>query len=405
MSATALRRVAGLFCVTVLALLTFGLVMLASTTSVMDHQAGAFYHTKRQALWLGLGLVACVTVAQVDYRRYRALAWPLFGFAAILLIAVLVFGKPINGAKRWLIFGSWQFQPSEFAKYALVIALAYWLEEAQRAPKGKSRPKIRDWRWGVLAPLGLAGGLAALVLKEPDLGTALLLVAVALVLMWNAGTPLRWMAVIAGGGLAGFAALWLAIFRYGLFHGSYQVQRILHWWRGDDPLGSNYQQNIAMDALASGGFWGVGLGNSRMKHAFLPEAHTDFILPIIGEELGLIATLAVVLAFVVLVVCGVVLAARSRDLFGFLVGTGIVTIIGLQATINVAVVTNSIPNKGMPLPFISYGGSNLVMMLAALGVLLNIFWQAQANAVRAGASEPGWQTRAGRQPRAKVCRA
>jgi cell division protein FtsW len=166
-----------------------------------------------------------------------------------------------------------------------------------------------------------------------------------------------------------------------MFHEHYQVQRLIHWWLGDDLQGSNYQQYMAMLAFGSGGLWGLGLGNSHMKMAYLPEAHTDFIFPIIGEELGLVATLAVVVAFCVLVVCGILLATRSPDLFGRLLACGIIAIIGLQALINIAVVTNTIPNKGMPLPFISYGGSNLVMTLAALGVVLNICWQAQTHAL------------------------
>ena len=381
MSAKAMRNVAGVFCVTVLALMTFGFVMLTSTSSAYAYQGDAFYYAKRQALWLALGLLACVTVARVDYRRYRKLAWPLFVIAVSLLVGVLFFGRRINGASRWFVFGPVRFQPSEFAKYVLVIVLAFWLEKMQRAPKGQLRPRIQHWWWGVFAPLSIACALAGFVLKEPDLGTTVLLGAVALVLMWVAGAPARWMAAILGTGGAGIVAGLAAIFWFGMFQGSYQVQRILHWWREDDLEGSNYQQYISMLAFGSGGTWGVGLSNSRMKMAYLPEAHTDFIFPIIGEELGLVATLAVLVAFCVFVICGLLLAARSRDLFGRLLGTGIITVIGLQAIINIAVVTNTIPNKGMPLPFISYGGSNLVMALAALGVLLNIFSQAHAHAV------------------------
>jgi cell division protein FtsW len=317
----------------------------------------------------------------VDYHRYRKLAWPLFVAAIVLLAGVLIFGKRINGATRWFIYGPLRFQPSEFAKYVLVLVLAFWLEKMQRSLKGRQRPRIQHWWWGVFAPLTMTGGLAALILREPDLGTTLLLAAVALLLMWVAGSSGRWLAAIVGTGGAGAAACLVAILEFGMFQGSYQVQRLLHWWRGDDLQGSNYQQFMAMVAFGSGGPWGLGLGNSRMKLAYLPEAHTDFIFPIIGEELGLIATLAVVLAFVLIAVSGFLLARRSPDLFGLLLGCGITSVIGLQAIINIAVVTNSIPNKGMALPFISYGGSNLVMTLAALGILLNIFRQAHARAV------------------------
>jgi cell division protein FtsW len=380
MSPKAMRTTAVVLGFTVLALLTFGFVMLASTSSAYAYHGDAFYYAKRQAMWLGLGLAACALTARVDYRWYRKHAWSLFIAAAILLIAVLVLGKPIKSATRWFVFGPFRFQPSEFAKYALVIVLAFWLEKMQRAPKGQLRPRIQHWWWGVFAPLGITCGLAVLILKEPDLGTTLLLGAVALTLMWVAGSPGRWLAGIVGAGVAGLVAFLVAIFVFGMFQGSYQVQRIIHWWRGDDLQGSNYQQHIAMLAFGSGGPWGFGLGNSRMKMAYLPEAHTDFIFPIVGEELGLIAALAVVVAFCVLVVCGILLVTRAHDLFGILLGAGIMTVIGLQAIINIAVVTNTIPNKGMPLPFISYGGSSLVMTLAALGVVLNIFWQTQAHA-------------------------
>jgi cell division protein FtsW len=376
MSPKAMRAAAVVLGVTVLALLTFGFVMLASTSSASAFHGDSFYYAKRQAMWLGLGLVACAGTACVDYRRYRKFAWPLFIAAVVLLVGVLMFGRRINGAARWFVGGPFRVQPSEFAKYVLVLVLAFWLEKMQRPAKGQLRPRIQHWWWGVFAPITITCVPAVIILREPDLGTT-----VALLLMWVAGAPSGWLAAIVGAGGAGIAAGLVAIFKFGMFHEHYQVQRLIHWWLGDDLQGSNYQQYMAMLAFGSGGLWGLGLGNSHMKMAYLPEAHTDFIFPIIGEELGLVATLAVVVAFCVLVVCGILLATRSPDLFGRLLACGIIAIIGLQALINIAVVTNTIPNKGMPLPFISYGGSNLVMTLAALGVVLNICWQAQTHAL------------------------
>jgi cell division protein FtsW len=297
--------------------------------------------------------------------------------AVVLLAGVLIFGPRINGSTRWYVVGPLRFQPSEFAKYVLVVVLALWLEKMQRGGKGELRPRIRHWWWGVFAPIAITCLPAALIFREPDLGTTLLLGAVTMILLWAAGSPPSWLGAITGTGAVFVAAFLVAIFTYDLFQDSYQVQRILHWWREDDLQGSNYQQWIAMLAFGRGGPHGEGLGNSLMKMAYLPEAHTDFIFPIIGEELGLVATLAVVSGFCLIVLCGLHLASRAPDQFGVLVGIGIVGIIGLQAMINIAVVTNSIPNKGMPLPFISYGGSNLVMTLAAVGVLLNIFTEAQ----------------------------
>ena len=234
MSPKSARVITVVFYVTVLALLTFGFVMLTSASSSYAYRGDPHYFAKRQAMWLGLGLVACAGTARIDYRLYRKFAWPLFITSVVLLAGVLVVGKPINGAARWFVYGPIRFQPSEFAKYALVIFLAFWLEKMQRAPKGRLRPRIEHWWWGVFAPLTATGGLTVFILVEPDLGTTLLLGTVALALMWVAGAPARWLAGIVGAGGAGVASFLVAIFKYGMFNGSYQVQRILHWWRQDD---------------------------------------------------------------------------------------------------------------------------------------------------------------------------
>ena len=307
--------------------------------------------------------------------------------AVLLLIGVLLFGRRVNGALRWFVFGPIRFQPSEFAKYALVIFLAFWLERMQRVPKGHHRPRIRHWWWGVFGPLLITGGVAALILKEPDMGAAMLLVMVALALLWVAGAPAGWLAAIVGTAGTAIGGALVAIFRYGMFREYYQVQRLVHWVFQDDLQGTNYQQHMATLAFTYGGPWGAGLGNSRMKLGHLPEAHTDFILPIIGEELGVVATLAIIVAFCVLVICGLLLAARSPDMFGQLLACGVTTVIGIQALINISVVTNSLPNKGMALPFISYGGSNLLMTLGAAGIVFSVYRRAYAHAVGATASE------------------
>jgi len=376
-----MKRIAVVLCMAVFALLTFGVIMLCSTSSfyAKDRFGDAYFIFKRQVVWLGIGLTAFAITANIDYRKYRQFAWPILGVAAVLLVSVLVFGHVRNGAKRWLVFGSlMSFQPSELAKFALVIFLAFWLEKMHRTLKKTSTPKIEHPLWGIGLPLAITTLLAALIIKEPDLGTVLLMFAVALFLMWIAGANPKWLGLLIGGGALAAIAFCVAIFQFGLFDDHYQVRRIVAWWTGADQQGINFQQAQAMLAFGSGGPWGVGLGDSRQKMFYLPEAHTDFIFPIIGEELGLIGTLAVVVAFCTLVVCGILLVTKSPDLFGLLLGSGIISIIALQAIINMAVVTNSIPNKGMPLPFISYGGSNLMMMLAAVGILLNIFRQSYA---------------------------
>jgi cell division protein FtsW len=379
----------------VLALLTFGFVMLASTCPAYAFNGDSFFFAKRQALWIGIGLAACGVMACLDYRLLRKSAGPLFLGAVVLLILVLFFGRRVNGAMRWFVLGPVRFQPSEFGKYALVVALAWWLEKMQRPSKGQWVPRTQHWWWGIFAPLLMAAVPAALIYREPDLGTALLFGAVTLAMLWVAGSNGRWLGGLMGLGAAGLVAFLVAIFELGMFSDSYQVQRILHWWWEDDLQGINYQQWVAKVAFGAGGVLGRGLGDSIMKQGYLPEAHTDFIFPIAGEELGLVTTLSVVAGFCVLVVGGLALVKRAPDVFGFLLGSGILAVIGLQAIINIAVVTDSLPNKGMALPFVSYGGSNLVMTLAACGVLWNICGQAQAHAAATAPETPGRGPRRG----------
>jgi cell division protein FtsW len=292
----------------------------------------------------------------------------------------LIWGVVRNGARRWLVFGPISVQPSEFAKFALVVFLAWWLEHSHRKVRGKLHSQIRHPWHGFGLPLVVTAVFAGLIVAQPDLGTTLLLFGVATVLLWIAGSnPVclgSWIGFVTAAG----TALMVAILKFGFLNHVNQVKRIIAWWTGNDPLGLNWQQWQALLAFGSGGPWGLGLGESRQKMLYVPEAHTDFILPIIGEELGVIATLAMVAAFCAVVVCGVLLATKASDLFGLLLGVGIVAVLSLQAIINIAVVTNSIPNKGMPLPFISYGGSNLVMLLAAVGMLVNIYRHALAQA-------------------------
>lgn len=382
LSPKTMKRIAVVFCIAVLGLLTFGVIVLCSTSSfyAKDRFGDPYFLFKRQVLWVCVGLAACAITASIDYRRYKRWAWWILGITAAMLLAVLIFGPVRNGAQRWLPLGPLNFQPSEFAKFGLVIFLAFWLEQMHRPMKRKLMLKIEHPWWGFGVPLLATAGLAALIYKQPDLGTTLLLFVVAVFLMWIAGTRPLYLGSFVAVGTIGALALLTAILHFGLFAGHYQADRIVAWWTGADPQGINFQQAQAVLAYGSGGPWGVGLGNSRQKMFYLPEAHTDFIHPIIGEELGLIGTLATVVAFSLLVVCGVLMASCSVDLFGLLVGSGIVFLIAMQAIINIAVVTNSVPNKGMPLPFISYGGSNVMMALAAIGILLNIYRQSFSQA-------------------------
>ncbi len=339
------------FCVA--ALLALGMVMLYSSSMT---QAGAHFLIM-QCLWCVIGLGLCLAAALADYRWLKKINWPLLAFSVILLAAVLIVGKRINGAKRWFFFHGVQFQPSELAKLALIITLAWYGEYYQR--------QMPTWKRGVLVPGLIIGVVLGLIFIEPDRGTTILLAAVSAALLLVAGV--RWKCFVPPI-LLGLLGLGLS-----LMHDSMRMRRIFSWlYLEEHKSGTGYQAYQAMLALGSGGWTGLGLGNSRQKLGYVPEHHTDFILSIIGEELGLITTLLVVLAFVVIIVCGIYIARHARDTFGTLLASGITFLIGLQAFINIGVVTSALPNKGLPLPFISYGGSNLLAMLSCVGLLFSI---------------------------------
>jgi len=341
------------FCVA--ALLALGMVMLYSSSMT---QVGAHYLTL-QLIWCALGLVVCVAAASLDYAWLRKLAWPLFGLAVLMLVLVLVphIGVKVKGARRWLGVPGIRFQPSEFAKLALIVALAWYGDRFQR--------QMATWRRGIFIPGIFICVVLGLVFVEPDRGTTILIAAVSGTMLLLAGA--RWRYIIPPI-LLGVAALGLS-----LWHDPMRFKRILGWlYLEENKSGVGYQAYQGILALGSGGWTGLGLGNGRQKLGYLPEHNTDFIFPIIGEELGLVATLLVVLAFLVLLVCGVYIAKNARETFGLLLGAGISFLIGLQAFINIGVVTSALPNKGLPLPFISYGGSNLLLMLTCVGILLSI---------------------------------
>jgi cell division protein FtsW len=347
------------FCVA--ALLSLGLVMLYSS-SMADHGS---HFVKVQLLWAGLGLICCITAAFLDYQLLKKLALPLFVVAVVLLALVFVphIGIRRNGASRWVGFhGVSLFQPSEVAKLVLIIALAWYGERYQR--------QMTTLKKGVLIPGLMISVVLGLVFREPDRGTTILLAGVSATLLLIAGV--RWRFIIPPVLLA---AVGLAV---SLIRDPMRARRILSWWNLEQSKsGVGYQAYEAMLALGAGGWTGLGLGNSRQKLGFVPEHHTDFILSIIGEELGLIATILVIMGFVLLVFCGIYIAVRAPDTFGLLLGSGITFTIGLQAFINIGVVTSALPNKGLPLPFISYGGSNLLLMLSSIGILLSIARQAR----------------------------
>lgn len=342
----------------VLGLSALGMVMLFSAST---GRLEANYLIM-QPIWCALGLVACWTAAAVDYRWLKKSPWIPLGLLLVvvgLLVCALVpgVGSKINGANRWLRLGSFTMQPSELAKIVLIIALAYYGERFQRHMPGFFR--------GMVIPGAVVGLVLGLIFLEPDVGTALLLGCVSAAMLLIAGVRWRYF----------LPPVLIALTAVGLFiwKNPMRSERIYSWWHLEETkMGKGMQAYQARVALGSGGVTGVGLGDGRQKLGFVPEHHTDFIYSVIGEELGLVTTLLVLFAFAAILLSGVYIAWHAHDTFGLLLSSGISFLIALQAIINIGVVTGTIPNKGMSLPFISYGGSNMVVMLACVGLLINI---------------------------------
>jgi cell division protein FtsW len=346
------------FCV--LFLLALGVVMLLSTGAfAYDVKDGdAFYYVKRQTLMLSLGIVACVIATLVPVRLYETLKWPILIGAVVLLAAIYVPGLGVerNGATRWLRLGV-QFQPSEISKLALLIFLAAHYAQAPEKLAGPVK--------GLLYPFGIVLVVAGLILFQMDVGTAVLVVAMACLLMFVAGAPplmLGSMGLLCAGGVVLL-----------ILDDPERMNRVFAFLNPEQYPQDSYQQMQGLRAFERGGWEGVGLGNGVQKLGNLPFAHTDFILPIIGEELGLRFTLAIVSMFVAIVLLGLLISSHVRERFGQLLGYGITFMIALQAAINIGVTTVVLPNKGLPLPFISYGGSNLVLCLLCVGILLRLY--------------------------------
>jgi cell division protein FtsW len=337
-------------------LIALGIVMLYSTSSVRS--VVPYFYLKRQLQWLMLVAVpAGVFVARFDYRRWRKLAVPLYIFVALLLVLVLTpLGVEVKGSMRWLSLGPIRVQPSEMAKLVVIICMAAWMSRFAR--------QAQDFKFGFMMPLGGLGILILLVFLEPDFGTTVLLATVGMAIMFVGGARVTWL---AGSALVGSAGMAVAV-----MHNENRMERMLSFLDPAAHPDKAYHLIQSKFAFIMGGPFGVGLGNSIQKHRYLPEAHTDFILSIIGEELGFIATMLVLALFLCYFICGITISLRASDTFGSLLGFGVTLMIGLQAAFNVGVVTGALPTKGLALPFISYGGSSLVMAIVMSSVLLSI---------------------------------
>ncbi len=344
----------------ILSILGMGIVMIYSASSIrsmIEHQDGYFYF-KKQVYWALIGLGALFITMHIDYRNYRR--WAKFAVLLILLGlgAVLVPGIGVmrGGARRWLGLGGFLFQPSELAKIILVIYLSLYFS---------SKEKWKESFSGLIPPLLVASLMAVLIIFEPDLGTAVTLMGTMVVIFFAAGVKLRHLVLLV------FSAL--PLLAYFIMSEGYRRQRLfsfLNPWL--DPLDTGFQIIQSLFALGSGGLFGLGLGQSRQKFFYLPEPGTDFIFAVLGEELGLLGTVTVVILFFIFAWRGLKVALGAPDLFGTLLATGLTSMIVLQAIINIGVVTGSMPVTGITLPFISYGGSSLVIMLSGVGMILNI---------------------------------
>lgn len=345
----------------VLVLSAFGLIMVFSASEVQGYvlYQNSAYFFQHQILWLAVGCVGGLVALGFDYHRLRALSPVAAAGTVILLLLVLVphIGITANGARRWLGFSNFTVQPAEIAKAVMIVYVARWLD--------KSGNRVRNVRDGLLPFMLMLGLVVGLVLLERDLGTAMVVAVIGIAMFLVAGA--RWWHVVGTLGLAtGAMALLIRLEPYRFS----RMSAFINPWA--DSLNTGFQSVQSSIALGSGGLFGVGLGQSIQKYQWLPEAHTDFIFAIIGEEVGLIGTLFVLILFCLFAYRGYRSALRAPDRFGLLLATGITTWLIFQAFVNMAAVTLTLPTTGIPLPFVSFGGSSLSVSLAAVGLLLNI---------------------------------
>ncbi len=344
----------------VLIVIGLGATMSASSTVGITQTADRLHFFKRQLMGVGIGLLAMAVTARVPYRSYRTLALPMYVVTVVAMVAVLVIGIEGGGARRWIAIGGFNFQPSELAKFSVIVLLAVLMERKYR--------RLHTVAHFVVPVVFVVGVIGALVMAQPDLGTAVLIGAAALAVLWVSPAPARYVLGLAVGAVLVAGILALAA--------DYRVDRItgfLDPWANSSTEG--YQLIQGYYALGDGGLFGVGLGASRARWFYLPNAHTDFIFAIIGEETGLVGAMTVIGLFSVLGVVGWMVAGRAPDRLGRMLAAGITAWLSVQALINIGGVLGAIPITGIALPFVSFGSTALIMSMAALGVLVNISQQ------------------------------
>ncbi|MBP1933957.1 stage V sporulation protein E [Ammoniphilus resinae] len=339
-------------------LLSIGIVMVYSSSAVIATGLGdSFYFTKRQLLFAGVGLFLMFLTMNIHYSFWQRWAWVGLWSCSGLLLLVLLLGKEVNGAKSWFGFAGFGIQPAEFVKMALILFLANWFAKHQQ--------EVTSFRKGLLPPLSITFLMLGFILLQPDLGTAAIVMGTVLLLLFVAGCRLIHVGGLIAGCLLGVVVLTVIA--------PYRVARITSFldpWK--DPWGSGYQLIQSLYAIGPGKWFGLGLGMSRQKFYYLPEPHNDFIFSILSEELGFVGASMVIVLFFLLLWRGIRIAILAPDSFASFLAVGIIGLIAIQVCINVSVVTGLFPVTGITLPFLSYGGSSLVLLLASIGILLNI---------------------------------
>lgn len=350
----------------VLTLLIIGLIMLfsASFANALYRHGSSYFFISRQAVFAVIGVAAMIAISYFDYHHFHKFAIPILLFSYMMLVLVL-FMRPISGVHRWISLGPLgQFQPSELAKFSLILVFAHLIS--------LNFKRMDTFRYGVLPYILILGSMTGLMVLEPHISATVICVMLAAVMLFIGGVRLRWFGLAFGG--AGAAVAYLVLFTKKF---SYANDRIVAWL---DPFSNaskaimedTWQTRQSLYAIGSGGLLGLGLGQSRQKYLYLPEPQNDFIFAIVCEELGFIGALIIIILFAMLVWRGINISLKAKDKFGMLLGIGLVVQVGLQVVLNIAVVTNTIPNTGISLPFFSYGGTSLVLLLAEMGIVLSI---------------------------------
>ena len=351
------------FLLILLLLLSYGLIMLFSAgyAVALYRRGDAYTYIRPQLLFAALGVLAMYAASLVDYHVWHRLAWPMLGIS-LLLLAIVLFMPEYNGCKRWIVLpGLGTLQPSEIAKFSIVLVFSHIIS--------LNHDRMKSFSTGVVPFALILGVVTVLMLLEPHLSGTLLILSIGAVLMFVGGTGLVWFGLAIAGVVAGVAGAVVLVPDLV----PYAADRLRSWQDPfADPLGDGHQTIQSLYAIGSGGATGLGLGNSRQKHLFVPEPQNDFIFSIVCEELGFVGACAVVLLFVLLLWRGITIAAHAPDRFGALLVVGFTVQVALQAVLNVAVVTNTIPNTGISLPFFSSGGTSLMMLLGEMGIVLSV---------------------------------